>query len=83
MRLDGNAAGGLLGEVLRFDATAAMCTCDHCGSSEPLAAAHAYMGGPGAVLRCSHCEQVVVRVTVIRGRALLDTSGARSLGPAG
>ena len=82
MRLDGNAAGGLLSEVLKFDATAAMCTCDHCGRSGALAAAHAYMGGPGIVLRCPYCESMVLRVAVIRGRAMLDTSGVRSLEPA-
>ena len=81
MRLDGNAAGGLLSEVLRFDATVAVCTCAHCGASEPLAAAHAYMGGPGTVLRCPHCENVVVRVVRVRDRVLLDTGGVRSLEP--
>jgi hypothetical protein len=81
MRLDGNAAGGLLSEVLKFDATAAMITCDHCGAGEPLAATHVYMGGPGMVLRCPHCEDVVARVVQIRDRALLDTAGVRRLEP--
>ena len=31
MRLDGNAAGGVLSEVFARDVTAGMCTCDGCG----------------------------------------------------
>ena len=79
MRLDGNAAGGVLSEVFARDVTAGMCTCDGCGATEPLAAAHAYMDGPGTVLRCMHCESVLLRVVRIRERVLLDTAGVRRL----
>jgi hypothetical protein len=79
MRLDGNAAGGILTEVFAADVTAAMCTCDHCGAAGPIAAAEAYMDGPGLVLRCAHCEGVLLRVVRIRERLLLDTSGVRTL----
>ena len=79
MRLDGNAAGGMLTEVFATDVTGAMVTCDHCGARGAVAGAQAYMGGPGLVLRCSHCESVLLRLVRIRERLLLDTSGVRTL----
>jgi hypothetical protein len=79
VKLDGNAAGGLLTEVFAADVTAAMCTCDGCGATEAIAAAEAYMRGPGLVLRCPHCESVLLRIVRIRERLLLDTSGVRTL----
>ena len=79
MRLDGNAAGGMLTEVFAADVTSAMCTCDHCGATGAVAAAEAYMRGPGLVLRCPQCENVLLRIVRIRERLLLDTGGVRTL----
>ena len=79
MRLDGNAAGGILTEVFRTDVTSAMCTCEHCGATGAVAAAQAYMRGPGVVLRCPQCEGVLLSIVRIRERMLLDTSGVRTL----
>jgi hypothetical protein len=79
VRLDGNAAGGVLSEVFAGDVTAAPCTCGGCGATEPLAAAQAYLDGPGTVLRCAHCELVLIRVVRIRERLLVDTAGVRRL----
>jgi NAD-dependent SIR2 family protein deacetylase len=79
MRLDGNAAGGLLTEVFAADVTAAHLTCDHCGAMGAVGAAEAYMDGPGTVLRCPACEGVLLRVVRIHGRMLLDRSGVRTL----
>ena len=36
LRLDGNAAAALLGELFAFDVTTAMTTCDGCGGSSPV-----------------------------------------------
>jgi hypothetical protein len=79
VRLDGNAAGGVLSEVFARDVTAAGCTCAGCGATEPLAAAMAYMGGPGTVLRCVHCESVLLRVVRVRERLVVDAAGVRRL----
>jgi uncharacterized protein DUF6510 len=79
MHVDGNAAGGLLSEVFARDVTAAACTCDSCGNTEPLAAAMTYMRGPGTVLRCIHCERVLIRVARVRERLVVDTAGVRRL----
>ena len=69
----------MLTEVFSADVTAAVLTCDHCGADGPVAAAEAFMRGPGLVLRCPRCENVLLRVVRIRERMLLDTSGVRTL----
>jgi hypothetical protein len=79
VRLDGNAAGGVLSEVFGRDVTAAVCTCARCSATGPLAAAHAYMHAPGTVLRCASCESVLLRVVRVRERLMLDMGGVRTL----
>ena len=41
-RLDGNAAGGILGEVFAFEITSAKAGCVHCGATGELGAQMAY-----------------------------------------
>jgi hypothetical protein len=36
LRLDGNAAGGLLNEIFPFEMTAAEATCGGCGTMRPI-----------------------------------------------
>lgn len=74
--LDGNAAAGVLAELFAVDVTAAEVTCSGCGHVGPLATALAFLRGPGAVLRCRRCEQVVARVVTHSGAAWLDLSGS-------
>jgi hypothetical protein len=38
LRLDGNAAGGLLNEIWPFEMTSAEATCRGCGSTRPIGA---------------------------------------------
>ena len=61
-RLDGNAAGGILGEVFTFEMTTARTACVHCGTSGEVGAQMAYVTDIGTVLRCSSCEGVLIRV---------------------
>jgi hypothetical protein len=79
LHLDGNAVAGQLAEVFSVEMTTAIGTCAHCGTSRPLGMARAYMGGPATVLRCSVCQQVVIRIGTIGGRLLVDTGGVRQL----
>jgi len=51
LRLDGNAAAGLLSEVFAIEATSAVLKCASCGAMGAVGAVHAYMDGPGMVLR--------------------------------
>jgi Family of unknown function (DUF6510) len=79
LRLDGNAAGGLLNEIFPFEMTAAEATCGGCGIMRPIGELMLYRHGMGAILRCSDCDTVLIRVTHIRGCYRLDLSGMSCL----
>ena len=79
LRLDGNGAGGVLQTVFALEVTGAAATCAGCGAVEPLGALHAYVDAPGVVVRCIHCESVVLRIVAVEGRYWLDARGARCL----
>lgn len=77
--LDGNAAAGVLAEVLIPDTTMATAICDACGETHRVGELHAYLRAPGLVLRCSSCHAVQIRVVRAPGRAWLDLRGIRVL----
>jgi hypothetical protein len=79
LRLDGNAAAGLLSEVFAAEMTTAVGTCGSCGRAGPFGATHVYRGGPGTVVRCPQCSAVLMCVVRVRGRLLVDTSGIRRI----
>ena len=81
-RLDGNAAGGILGEVFPFEMTTARAACVHCGAAEPLGASMAYVTEIGTVVRCAACTSVLIRVVHQQGgqsRYFLDLRGVMYL----
>jgi hypothetical protein len=78
LRLDGNAIGGLLGELFGAELTASPCTCAGCGARDEMARLDVYVGA-GIVVRCRHCGSVMVRIVQGRGRTWLDLSGTASL----
>jgi uncharacterized protein DUF6510 len=75
LRLDGNAAAGLLGELFAVDLTAARCCCAGCGATEQLAREAVYAHAPGTVLRCMHCGHAMAVVVRGGGRYWLGVSG--------
>ena len=76
LRLDGNAAAGVMSEMFAHDMTTAMITCAACGADNVLAAAQLYMHAPGMVLRCPSCTAVLMCVVSIPdGRFVVDLSG--------
>jgi hypothetical protein len=77
-RLDGNAIGGLLWEMFGAELTVATGVCGGCGASELVGALHVYRAA-GVVVRCPHCESVLVRVVQAPGRTWVDLSGLRVL----
>ena len=79
MKVDGNAIGGLLGEIFSFEMTTARATCAHCAVVNPLGRVDVYMHAPGVVARCPTCQSVVMRIVHGSGRYWLDMSGTRSL----
>jgi Family of unknown function (DUF6510) len=76
-RLDGNACAGLLREIFVHDLTAARGACAGCGAIAELGGQHlyGYPHGPGAVLRCSACESVLMVVVHLRGCYRLAAPG--------
>jgi Zn finger protein HypA/HybF involved in hydrogenase expression len=78
LRLDGNAAAGLLQEVFAAEVTTAVATCDSCGAVDAVGAVHVYSAA-GIVLRCPRCEAVVMKIVTDGKRIWLDARGLRTL----
>ena len=77
LRLDGNAAAGMLSEIFAADLTAARATCANCGTDRPVGALLVYAHGMGVVVRCPGCDGVVLRVARTPTQVWLDLTGAR------
>jgi hypothetical protein len=77
LRLDGNAAGGVLQEIFVHEVTGARGECAGCGAIGELGAQHLYMApqSPGAVLRCAACESVLMVIVHAGGRFRLALQG--------
>lgn len=75
LRLDGNAAAGLLAEIFPFEMTSAQSACAGCGQTGPMGALLLYGGEMGAVLRCPACNGVQLRIVRARDRYLIDMRG--------
>jgi hypothetical protein len=79
LRLDGNAAAGILSEIFLPDLTSARATCAGCGAGRPVGALLAYAHGMGIVVRCPACDCVVLRAARTPTRIWLDMRGAASI----
>lgn len=80
LRLDGNAAAGLLAEVFAVEATTALLTCAGCGATGAVGTVHVYAHGPGTVLRCPGCSGVLMRFARVGGgRLVADLRGVGGL----
>ena len=77
LKLDGNAAAGLLRQVFAVEVTAASGTCDGCSSA--VGALVAYTQAPGVVLRCPHCDDVLMKIATDGERVWIDLRGLRTL----
>src|SRR3954453_911648 len=77
LRLDGNAAAGILREVFVHELSAARGQCASCGMIAPMGSQHLYMSplSPGAVLRCQSCQEVLMVVVHAGGRYRLGLRG--------
>jgi hypothetical protein len=79
LMLDGNAAAGILQEIFGVEMTAAPTECAGCGNESELGNLLAFTQGPGIVLRCSACEQVMLRIVQTPEAIYLDARGAAYL----
>ncbi|HXA28066.1 MAG TPA: DUF6510 family protein [Candidatus Angelobacter sp.] len=77
LRLDGNAAAGLLQELFVGETTTMRGECASCGKVAELGAQHLYMypRSPGAVLRCRSCANVLMVVVHAGGRYRFGVQG--------
>ena len=79
LKLDGNAIGGELLELFGVEMTIASGVCGECGAVEQVARLDVYVHAPGTVVRCPHCEAVLMRIVRGRDRVWLDLSGVRTI----
>lgn len=79
LRLDGNAAGGLLNEIFPFEMTTAEATCGGCGTTKLFGEVLFYRHGMGAIMRCANCDTALIRITHVRGYYRLDLRGMSCL----
>jgi hypothetical protein len=77
LTVDANAVGGLLAGVFGVDVTASPGQCATCRTVSMVGTMRVYMRGPGVVLRCPACAEVVLRIVQTPTSTLLDVSGAR------
>ena len=74
--LDANAVAGDLEELMGYDMTVSTHRCASCGNVGPIGTLLAYTGGPGTVLRCVVCREVVLRFVRTPTRTFIDMRGA-------
>jgi hypothetical protein len=76
LTVDGSGVGGLLAEVFGAEMTAAPGQCAHCHTVSVVGTMRAYMRGPGVVLRCPACAEVVIRIVQTPRGTMVDLRGA-------
>lgn len=76
LMLDANAAAGILDEIFGVEMTAAPTECANCGNEAEVGTLLAFTQGPGIVLRCSACEQIMIRIVQTPEAVYLDARGA-------
>ena len=79
LTVDGNGVAGVLAAVFGADVTAAPGQCAHCHTVSMVGTMRAYARGPGIVLRCPACAEVVVRIAETPTGTIVDVSGVTYL----
>jgi len=77
LKVDGNALAGELSEVFSQEMTVARVACGGCGAVEQLGADHAYIQAPGMVLRCFHCDNVLLVMVRAGDRLRVSFAGTK------
>jgi hypothetical protein len=79
LMLDANAVAGDLAELFGLEMTATVHRCAHCGNEGAMGTLLAWTQGPGIILRCCICREVVVRIVRTPTSTRIDVSGAAYL----
>jgi hypothetical protein len=76
LTVDANAIAGMLGAMFGADVTASPGQCATCRTVSMVGTMRVYMRGPGVVVRCPACAEVILRIVQTPGATLVDVSGA-------
>lgn len=76
LTVDGNAIAGMLESVFGAEVTAMEERCAHCGTVSVIGTLRVYMRGPGIVVRCPACTDIVIRIVETPSGVRVDSSGA-------
>jgi uncharacterized protein DUF6510 len=76
LTVDGNAVAGVLAAAFGAEMTAAPGRCAHCHTVSLMGSMRVYMRGPGIVIRCPACAEVVVRIVQTDRATMVDARGA-------
>ena len=79
LTVDGSAIGGLLVAAFGRELTDAEERCAHCGTVSIIATMRVYSRGPGVVVRCPACTDVVLRIVERPSGFRIDAAGATRL----
>ena len=79
LTVDANAIAGLLMTVFEREVTMLEERCVHCGTVSVVGTLRVYMRGPGVVVRCPACAEVVLRIVETPTGRRVDLSGATHL----
>ena len=77
--LDGNAAAGLLQEIFTLEITSAQIQCAACDAAGIVGSLRLYAAPMGAVLRCTQCDGILMRVVHTPHGRWLEMTGTRCL----
>ena len=76
LTVDGNALGGMLAAVFGAEMTSSHGQCATCRTVSMVGTMRAYTRGPGIVLRCPACAEVVIRIAQLPSGLRIDLRGA-------
>lgn len=76
LTVDGSGVGGLLASVFGVEMTATPGQCASCHTVSMVGTMRAYMRGPGVILRCPACAEVVIRIVQTPRGTMVDARGA-------
>jgi hypothetical protein len=79
LMVDGNALAGLLNEIFGMEMTTAPLECASCGREGEMGSLWAFLEGPGYVLRCPACQNIVLRMVMTPETIYVDARGAAYL----
>jgi hypothetical protein len=80
--LDGNAIAGTLFTLFGQEMTTATGRCANCGEPRWVGELRVYLRGPGTVVRCPRCDNILIVLVEAHGVTCVDLRGLAALQPA-